>query len=355
LVAGRPAVWTNPTNYPAVPNVLLQNQGDGTFADVTEAAGVANPGGKSMQALFCDFDNDGWQDLYVANDVGTADALYHNRRDGTFQDVSLEAATHDRRASMGLAVGDVWHRGWLDLFVTHWVAEDHALWKNRTVDFQQHVPLTFDDVAPQSGLVRPKLPAYVGWGAGLIDFDNDGNLDLMLVNGSTIEDELTLEVLTNPKLMPQPAQVFRNTGSGRFVEVGPGAGAFFAKKKIGRGLAFADYDGDGRVDAAVVSSGEPAALLHNETPDAGHWLELHLRGQTSNRCAVGARVRIKSGTMIQMSERVLGASYLSNNTSRLHFGLGPATTVDWVEVRWPSGRVTRLENVPVDRQIVIDE
>ena len=169
-----------------------------------------------MQAVFCDFDNDGWPDLYVANDVGTADVLYHNQQDGTFKDVSLEAGTHDRRASMGLAVGDVWHRGWLDLFATHWVSEHHALWKNRTAEFRDNYAIVFEDVGPKTNIVKWKRLEFVGWGTGLIDFDNDGTLDLMVVNGSTIEDELTAEVLTNPKLMPQTPQILQNMGDAGF-------------------------------------------------------------------------------------------------------------------------------------------
>jgi hypothetical protein len=355
LVAGRPAVWTNPVSYPAVPNILLRNEGNGTFTDMTESAGVANPDGKSMQALFCDFDNDGWPDLYVANDVGTADVLFHNRRDGTFGEISLEAGTHDRRASMGLAAGDIWHRGWMDLFATHWVREDHALWKNRTDELGQHVPISFDDVAPAAGVVRAKLPAYVGWGTGLYDFDNDGHLDLLLVNGSTIEDELTLDVLKNPKLMPQPPQVLWNNGQGRFIEVGERAGPFFGKHKVSRGLAFADYDHDGRIDAAVVSHGEPATLLHNVTPQTGHWLAVRLQGSESNKFGIGARVRVQAGSLVHTRQRVLGSGYLSGDTLLCHFGIGAAAEVESLEVTWPSGSVSRLANLPADQIVTVEE
>ena len=355
LVAGRPAVWTNPTSYPAEPNILLRNDGNGTFTDATESAGVANPDGKSMQAVFCDFDNDGWPDLYVANDVGTADVLFHNRRDGTFQEVSLESGTHDRRASMGLAVGDLWHRGWLDLFATHWVAEDHALWKNRTDEFGDKVPITFDDLAPRAGITRTKLSAYVGWGTGLYDFDNDGHLDIMLVNGSTIEDELTIEVLSNPKLMPQPPQVLWNDGTGRFIDVSERAGKFFTKNQISHGLAFCDYDHDGRIDAAVVTLGELAAILHNETKQTGQWLQVRLRGTDSNQFGIGARVRVQAGSLVHTRERIAGSSYLSSDTLLCHFGLGDATVADWVEVTWPSGVVNRVEGVPVNQIITVEE
>jgi hypothetical protein len=355
LVAGRPAVWTNPVSYPAEANILLQNDGQGRLVDVTASAGVADAKGKSMQALFCDFNNDGWPDLYVANDVGTADALFVNQRDGTFGEVSVEAGTHDRRASMGLAVGDIWHRGWMDLFVTHWVAEDHALWKNRTDEFGERLPIAFDDVGPHTGITRIKPSAYVGWGTGLHDLDNDGHLDIMLVNGSTIEDELTLEVLSNPKLMPQPAQLLWNDGTGRMIDVSDRAGPFFAEHRVSRGLAFADYDSDGLLDAAVICHGQPAVLLHNETPRSGHWLGVRLSGTTSNRFGVGARIDVHTASRRHTQQRLLGTSYLSSDSHIAHFGLGKEAWVEAVEVHWPSGRVSRLEQPPTDQTITISE
>ena len=355
LVSGRPAVWTNPVSYPALANILLRNESDGTFTDVSESAGVANPNGKSMQALFCDFDNDGWQDLYVANDVATADRLFHNLHDGTFADVSSESGTYDVRASMGLAVGDIWHRGWMDLFATHWVAEDHALWKNRTDEFGANVVIAFDDVGPVTGIVASKLQSYVGWGAGLYDFDNDGHLDLMLVNGSTIEDELTLEVLKEPKLIPQPAQLLWNDGQGKFVEVSSQAGSFFEQHRVSHGVAFADYDQDGRMDAAVLVHNGPAILLRNVTPQTGHWVQIKLEGTQSNAFGVGARVRVKAGALTHTRECVLSSSYLSSDSLLCHFGLGQDDMVDSVEVAWPSGKLSRLANLRADQIVTVRE
>lgn len=359
LVAGRPAVWTNPVSYPALPNILLRNEGNGSFTDATEPAGVANPEGKSMQALFCDFDNDGWPDLYVANDVGTADVLFHNRH-GIFTDVSLPAGTFDRRASMGLAVGDIWHRGCMDLFTTHWVAEDHALWKNLTPEFQPNasqpgLTILFDDVGPSTGIVQAKASAHVAWGTGLYDFDNDGHLDLMLVNGSTIEDELTLEVLSNPTLIPQTSQVLWNSGGDRFVDVSAQSGEFFEKHLVNRGLAFADYDQDGRMDAAVLRHGGPAILLHNVTPKTGHWLQVRLKGTKGNVFGVGARIHVKAGTLMHTRQCVLSSSYLSSDSLLCHFGIGDVAKVDSVKVIWPGGAVSQLENVPADRIVTIKE
>ncbi len=356
LVAGRPAVWTNPVSYPAEPNILLRNEGDGTFQDMTESAGVANSDGKSMQALFCDFDNDGWPDLFVGNDVATADSLFRNLGDGTFADITLESGLYDPRASMGIAVGDVWHRGWLDMVTTHWVAEDHALWKNRTADFAtEQIGIAFDDVGPAAGIVASKPSAFVGWGLGLCDFDNDGFLDIMIANGSTIEDELTLDVLEDPKLMPQPSQLLWNDGQGKFTDLGEKAGHFFESHNVSRGLALCDYDHDGGVDAVVINHGAPAALLRNVTRDRGHWLQVRLAGTKSNRFGVGARVEVKAGDLAQYRQYVLGTSYLSTDAGVCHFGLGGNTTVDSIQVTWPSGNISRLSGLSADQLVTITE
>jgi enediyne biosynthesis protein E4 len=360
VVSGRPSVWTNPVSYLALPNILLQNNGNGTFIDVTEAAGVTNAKGKSMQALFCDFDNDGWPDLYVGNDVGTADVLFHNKRNGTFENVAATAGTYDRRASMGLAVGDVWHRGCMDLLTTHWVAEDHALWKNIATDFESDEPaaaatLLFDDVGPATGIVKAKASAMVGWGTGLYDFDNDGHLDVMIANGSTIEDELTLEVLSEPKLIPQESQLLWNNGKAEFINVGDGAGEFFQKHLVNRGMAFSDYNQDGRIDVAIIGHNAPAILLQNRTENSGHWLHVRLRGTQSNVFGVGARVEVRAGGVVHSRQCVLSSSYLSCDSLLCHFGLGDAETIEELKVIWPNGTVTVRKDVSADQIVEIEE
>jgi hypothetical protein len=359
IVAGRPSVWTNPVSYPALPNILLRNDGNGSFTDVSAEAGVTDPGGKTMQALFCDFDNDGWPELYVGNDVGTPDALFHNQQDGTFKNIAVVAGTFDRRASMGIAVGDVWHRGCMDLLTMHWVAEDHALWKNLTLDFVSRKagetsPPLFEDVGPESGIVEIKSSAMVGWGTGLHDFDNDGHLDIMISNGSTIEDELTLEVLSEPKLIPQESQVLWNDGEGRFIDVSHSSGEFFRKDQVNRGLAFADFNRDGLVDAAVLQHNGPAILLKNVTSPAGHWLQVRLKGSDGNVFGVGARVEVTVGDVRQSRQCVLSSSYLSSDSLLSHFGLGAAEVVDQVKVIWPDGTVCVKEDLPSNQIVVID-
>ena len=353
LVAGRPASWTNPVSFPAESNLLLQNN-NGAFLNVSEQAGVADPTGKSMQAVFCDLNNDGFPDLYVANDVSTDDSLFINRGNGQFENVAGLAGVMDYRAGMGIAVADIWHRGWLDLLVTHWVAEDHALWQNISGQFQNPKSPLFDDVAPEFGLA-PKPSALVGWGCGLFDFNNDGYTDLLLVNGSTIEDELTEEVLREPKLIPQASTVYSwSPLRNQFVELGHRAGAYFKRRLVGRAAAFCDYDQDGRVDVVIIHNGGPAVLLRNESP-AGHWLQVQASGLEKNRFAVGARVRIKAGSRIQMREILCGCSYLGNNSLIAHFGLGAHERVDWVEVQFPGGKTIRRTDVKSNQRIVISE
>ncbi len=354
MVAGRPAVWTNPVSYDPLPSILMRNNGKGHFEDVTEEAGVANPAGKSMQAIFCDFNNDSWQDLYVANDVGTADAMFQNNGDGTFTDVSTLSGTFDRRASMGVAIGDVWHEGMMDLFTTHWVNEDHALWRNQSATTPDN-SILLEDVGPTTGILDIKSTADVGWGIELIDFDNDGHLDMVLANGSTIEDELTLEVLKDPKLLPQRSRLLRNDGKAHFTDISAGGGTFFQRELVARGLACADYNQDGRMDMAIVLHSGEGTLLQNTSATPGNWLQVKLEGSTSNRFGIGARIQVTTTVNTYTLECVSSSSYLSSNSMVRHFGLGNAENAESVIVSWPSGATSELQDVKLNQQIIIRE
>ena len=354
MVAGRPSVWTNPVSYKPLPSVLMRNNGEGVFEDVTEDAGVANPAGKSMQALFCDFNNDGWPDLYVANDVGTADAMFQNNGDGTFDDVSTLSGTFDRRASMGVAVGDVWHTGMMDLFTTHWVNEDHALWRNQSATTPDK-SILLEDVGPTTGILDIKSTADVGWGIELIDYDNDGHLDIMLANGSTIEDELTLEVLEDPKLLPQRCRVLRNDGKANFLDISRGGGSFFQRELVTRGLSAADYDQDGRMDVAIVLHSGEGTLLRNTSKGTGNWLQVKLEGSDSNRFGIGARIQVTTSSNTYTRQCVLSSSYLSSNSMVWHFGLGDAEIAESVTVSWPAGGATEQKSVKLNQRITIQE
>jgi hypothetical protein len=349
LVAGRPAPMTTPANYPPVRNYLFHQRTDGTFRDVTEASGTADPDGRSMQAVWCDFDNDGWVDLYVANDQ-SLDCLFHNRHDGTFEEVALTYGVFDPRGGMGVAVIDHQADGDQDLLVTHWVAEDPAFYVNR---LDGGVCL-FEDMTPAAGL-RKHDGALVGWGTEFVDFDNDGDRDLFIVRGSTIEDELTLDVLSEPKMLPQRSSVYEFHHN-RWHLLGEAAGTYFGQSYVGRGAAVSDFDLDGRPDIAINNHGDAPALLRNVSRNVGHALKLRLTGRDCNRDAANARVTVRcEGAKPQLRELLIGSSYLSGHTKTLHFGLGRARSASRVTVRWPCGRIESFRNLPADRILEITE
>jgi len=348
IVGGRPATMTTPANYPPQPNLLFVNDGQGRFAEAAAAAGVADETGRGLQSVFVDLDDDGWLDLYVANDQ-SFDRLFRNLGDGTFRDEAASAGTRDPRAGMGVGVGDYDLDGRLDLFLTHWVGEENALYRNLSADGF----MLFEDLTFEEGL-GPADPAWVSWGVGFFDFDRDRDLDLFMVNGSTIEDEWTLEVLTDPKMIPQRSRIYERR-DGAFHDTSECAGPFFEELLVGRTAAFADYDRDGRPDAAVAVHNGRLRLLRNESEPRGHWLEVELVGAAPNRWAVGARVTVTVGDTALVRHRIAGEGYLSQSSAALPFGLGDATEAVRVEVRWPSGTVSELGPIPVDRRIRLRE
>ncbi|MEE8277996.1 MAG: CRTAC1 family protein [Thermoanaerobaculia bacterium] len=348
LVGGRPATMTTPADYPPQRNYLFENDGTGRFRDVATAAGVLDETGRGLQSLFTDLNGDGWPDLYVANDQ-SFDRLYRNRGDRTFEDASPTAGTRDPRAGMGIGVGDFDSDGALDVFLTHWVGEQNALYRNlSTEEF-----LLFEDVTLKEGLA-PVDSSWVGWGTGFYDLELDGDLDLFLVNGSTIEDEWTLEVLSDPKMIPQPLRVYEKREE-RFEDASGCAGEIFEALLVGRGAAFSDYDRDGRVDVAVSVHNGSALLLRNSSPRRGNWLAVELVGAAPNRWAVGAKVIVRTADASWVRRLIAGESYLGSNTARLHFGLGRAVEAEAIEVHWPSGAVSLTGPVPVNGTIRLRE
>ncbi len=341
----------NPSSYPPEPNALFRNNGDGTFSDVAAKAGVANPEGRSLTASWCDFDLDGWPDLYVANDVSD-NALYRNRGDGTFHDVSHPALVADYRGAMGLAVGDYDADADFDIFITHWIAQENALFWNmlRSPGRTASDALRFADVADMLGLGQIALDA-IGWGTSFFDYDNDGRLDLFVVNGSTFQ-----QAERKTLLVPMRNFLFwqKNAEEG-FFEVGRLSGPVFEERHVGRGAAFADYDADGDVDIVVVNFGEAPLLLRNEGGTGNHWLRVRLKGRRSPHCCDGAIVELESQGKSQ--HRLLGAqpSYLSQNAPEAHFGLGTATVVDRLTVRFPGGTVRELRNIAADQLVLVVE
>lgn len=353
----------NPSTFPPERNLLYRNEGDGTFTEVSEQAGVADPAGRGLMATWADFTGDGRIDLYVANDVSD-NRLYRNEGDGTFTDVSRRAHVADYRGAMGLAVGDWNVDQKLDLFVTHWLAQENALYTNLgrppgSTDTGTRRPVQFMDQATQYGLGQVALD-YVGWGTSFFDYDNDGLLDLFVVNGSTLEREARPTTLR-----PMPDLLFWNRS--------PDAGFFDAstvsgtnvfrtsqgkpldRDHVGRGAAVADYDRDGDLDFFVVNHGGPGQLFRNEGGSEHHWLKVHLEGRVTNRSAIGARIRVVTGERVQVRQVGAQGSYLSQNSLIQHVGLGAHARVDTLHVQWPSGKTQTRTDVTVDQRVDLTE
>jgi len=338
----------NPSTYPPAANLLYRNNGDGTFSEVAAAAGVDDADGRSLGAAWFDFDDDGWPDLYVANDV-SANGVFHNNGDGTFTDIGAASLAADYRGAMGLAVGDYDHDSDLDLFVSHWVAQENAFFENMTseglLDAQGGRRLFFMDNAELAGLGQVSLQ-MVGWAAGLADLDNDAWLDLWVVNGNTME-----EADDNTRLKPQHMQLFRQEPGRGFFEVGRQACAALEQAFVGRGGAHADYDGDGRMDIAVMAHGGQPLLLRNVSSGDNHWLAVRLRQRGGNTRALGARVTVDNGSIKQTAQAGAEGSYLSQHGGDLHFGLGEKPGAVSVTVRWPDGHSETHTGVATGRVV----
>ena len=348
----------NPHSFEPQDNVLYRNNGDGTFTDVTVELGVESHGGRSLQAIFTDFDLDGDLELYVANDL-SPNFLYRNNGDGTFTDVSDASWAADFRGSMGLATGDYDGDGDLDLFMSHWIEQENALYSNMwkeegaiegnssKAEGMQPIHLVDDSYGASLGEESLK---YVGWGTDLFDYDNDGDLDIFVANGHTFQylDNYDL-------LIPQKDQFFRYDGDGIFTDVSAATGVAALPYRVGRGVAFGDYDSDGDVDIFIVNNHGPAVLLRNEEGNRNNWLQVKLIGTKGNRDAVGARIRLKAGDRIQLREINAGASYLSFNSLTAEFGLGKETTVDRIDVIWLGGHTERFTSVGINQRVVLTE
>ena len=326
---------------------LYHNNGDGTFTDVSEKAGIhkADPG-YGLTATGADLDNDGWPDIYVACD-STPSLLFRNNHDGTFTEQGLDngvSLSDDGmlQAGMGLGIGDFKLDGNLHIFKTHFAEDTPVLYVNDGKG-------NFRDVTLKSGLgVETR---FVSWGTGIADLDNDGNPDLFWVTGSIYpEAEKQLPALP----YKTPRVVFRNLGNGRFEELIGEAGPGVETPHSSRGCAFGDFDNDGDVDVLIVNQNEPPSLLRNDVGGGRHWIKVKLTGVKSNRSAIGARVTVRYGDKVQAQEVLGQSSYLSVNDRRLHFGLGAASSAD-IEVRWPLGLVEKFPGVAADHLAHITE
>jgi enediyne biosynthesis protein E4 len=345
-------VQCGPQGLKGAGDSLFRNNGDGTFTDVSKQAGVADKDGLfGLGVIWCDFNEDGHIDLYVANDTG-ANYLYRNNGDGTFTEIGLMSGTAlsedgNGQASMGIAVGDYDHRGRWSLFVTNFSDEYNAFYRHEK-------GFTFTDVSYATQTSRASWP-YVGWGCGFIDYDNDGWVDLMVVNGHVYPQ------LAEAKLKISYAQrklFYRNNRNGTFAEIGAEAGPAMNEPSVSRGAAFGDLDNDGDIDAVINNLDGAPTLLRNDGGNKNNFLVINLIGligSKSNRSAFGARVKVTAGDLVQVAERRSGGSYISQNDTRLHFGLEKRTKVDAIEVRWPSGAVEKFTNIPINSFINIKE
>jgi len=332
--------YCSPQSITPERHFLFRNRGDGTFEDVTAAAGVLRADGRGLGVVACDVDRDGRVDLYVANDL-SPHFLFLNRGDGTFEDVtesSGASASESGRfqAGMGVDAEDVDGDGLPELFATHFREDYATLYRN--LDGRN-----FQDVSAFAGIVKDCLP-NVGWGCALADFDNDGWPDMMVVNGH-VDDNLRQIGRDIPQA--EPSRVWRNRGDGRFRLVAD-AGPFFAADHVGRGAAFGDLDDDGDLDAVIVRmDGRPAVLLNESAPRP--WIRLELLGGRSSRPAIGAMVQVRAGGRVIHRQVKGGGSYLSASDSRVLVGLGSAERVDGVDIRWPNGTRTTLDSPEIRR------
>jgi enediyne biosynthesis protein E4 len=329
-------------------NLLYRNEGNRKFVDVSEPSGISRVTGRySMTALAVDLTDDGWTDIYVAAD-STAAILYRNNHDGTFTDIAVESGTAysehgSPQAGMGVAAGDYNNDGRIDLAKTHFSDDIPALYRNLGKGL-------FEDSAVAAGLHVQNR--YVQWGAGLADFDNDGFTDLMCVTGHVYpEIERSLEQYPHRG----PRVLFRNRGDGRYEDVSAAGGPGVTTPHSSRGAAFGDIDNDGDIDVLVMNMNEPPSLLRNDYGGGNAWIDVVLRGRASNRSAIGATVIISAAGKRQARAVLSQASYYSHDDLRLHFGVGTATRVDEIEVRWPSGHVQRMKDVDTKKLITIEE
>jgi hypothetical protein len=338
-----------PKVYSPMASWLFHNNGDGTFADVSQKMGIADNPGKSWGVVATDINNDGWMDLFVANDT-EANFLFKNNGGRRFEEIGFTAGVAygeggKARSGMGVDSADLNQDGWMDLFVTNLNHEFYGFYQNRHDE-------TFDDIAGPSGIANAtKLMS--GWGLKFFDYDNDGNVDLLIANGHP--DDL-IEKIYDSVTYREPLLLFHNTGKG-LTNVSRESGPLFSRPLSGRGLALGDFNNDGAVDVLISTNDGAPLLMKNNAGSRNHWLGVRLAGKTCNRDAVGARITWQARDLKRSTMKIGGGSYLSYHDPRMVLGIGDRNKIDWLEVKWPrpSTLVQRFNDLPIDRYISISE
>ncbi|NOZ03845.1 MAG: CRTAC1 family protein [FCB group bacterium] len=332
-----PDGFPGPMAYAGEADILYHNRGDGTFEDVTKSMGVFNPAGRAMGVSAADYDGDGYVDIYVANDH-MVNYLYHNEGGRQFREIGVPAGVAfnqvgEATTSMAVDFADYNGDGLTDLFVS----DDSycSLYQNQGNGL-------FKDMSYPAGIAVAS-GQHVGWAAAFIDYDNDSDLDIFKVNGEI------------QHLYGQEDQLFENIGKGKFRDVSVQRGAYFLKELVGRGACFGDYDNDGDVDVFIVNLNDKGVLLRNEGGNQNNWLLMQLVGRTSNRDGVGAVVKVSAGGKVQVAQKKSASGYLSQNDPRLHFGLGKSKIAERIEILWPSGKIQVLENIPGGQILTVTE
>ena len=340
--------YCHPDVYHGEAPTLYHNNGDGTFTDVSNRSGLGQRPGNGLGVVTFDYDNDGWQDIFIAND-SMPNFLFHNNRDGTFREVAYSAGVAvgidgQFEAGMGTDAADTTGSGRLDLVVAHLDQQLARLYRNLGEG-------VFEDATYGSKISYATFHLS-GFGTRFLDYDNDGRRDLFIANGHVLDN---IQLYHAETRYAEPKLMFHNAGSGVFENVSDQLGADFLLPRVSRGAAIGDFDNDGDLDILVNNNGQPPQLLRNDGGNSNHWVQLFLIGTRSNRDAIGARVKLNAGDLVLYDERKGGMSYQSAQDPRLHFGLGQRGKIDALEITWPSGELTKLTNLKADQFLAIEE
>ena len=344
-------VQCGPRGLPGERDYFYRNKGDSTFEEIAEKIGLADKEKYfGLGVTFADYNNDGWLDLYVAND-SSPNYLYKNNQDGTFSDVSFETGTSysgagEEQGSMGVTIADYDNNGNLDIFVTNFESEQNTLYRNLTSK-------GFLDISAEAGVAQPAKP-FVGWGTSFVDFDNDGLLDLLIVNGH-VYPQMEFVKSETVQGFRQPLLLHQNLGNGKFADISKTSGLRDLPMFSSRGAAFGDLNNDGLVDVVVVNLGEKPLVLLNTSKNDNQRIILKLIENGKNKDAIGSRVTLKTDQRSMIGEVQAGASYLSQNDFRLHFGLGKGEQIESVEVRWSDGKIEKISGVEPNRIVTVKQ